>query len=336
MTFKRQQGIAILQVVGIIAVLLSIFGVIAAKQVRLQAKMQATDQLIQLQLIANSAEQIVLWELDVNRKDKQALVGTFPLVVEQDDPIEVLDANISYSIEQLDGKLNLNWLHKKHISQFDANLLEVMTAVAPDLFAAGIKNVNSWIDSEDTLDLSVAYSDEFIRSALELVDLTELLLLDDYSANLEQAKQYKALLSPHFVMLPKESKLNINAINESSTKLIHADIADSELMKVLAAVDFEKGAGVADFSALETLLAAALQPPANNQAQTDATPQAIIELKRDNFIFRSEYFKATILIDWALDEDSNIKRQYEVFIHRPIDQTKPIRIYRRQLLSYAG
>ena len=104
MHFKQrftQQGIAILQVVAVIAVLLSIFGVIAAKQIRLQAKMLATDQLLQLEQIMHSAEKIVLWELDVNRKDKQALVGTFPLIVEQDDAIELFDASISYGIEAL-------------------------------------------------------------------------------------------------------------------------------------------------------------------------------------------------------------------------------------------
>ena len=129
--------------------------------------------------------------------------------------------------------------------------------------------------------------------------------------------------------------------------MIHSGIADSELIKVIQAVDSEKGAGIVDFASLESLLVNALNPnnpPAtavdnaqNAQSNNNLQPTAdMITLKKENFIFRSEYFKAVIHIDWAIEEEKNIQRQFEIYIHRPMDIQKPIRIYRRQLLAHAG
>ena len=79
------------------------------------------------------------------------------------------------------------------------------TEPTPEAFQAAIKNVNTWVNDEDTFDLSVAYSDLFLRSGLPLVDISEIRLLADYSESRDQLQQYRALLDPHYALLPNKA-----------------------------------------------------------------------------------------------------------------------------------
>ncbi|BCE02362.1 type II secretion system protein GspK [Marinicellulosiphila megalodicopiae] len=343
---RNQKGVALFQVLVMITILIGIFGLILAKQVRLQGKLSTSITLMKFEQIELSAERLVLDFLQQDRLSiSQNTTGhDWPYLM--DKPLEnILGASIDFSIYPLDGLLNLNLLYnEKTINQYPFSAKEILAKSAifetensfnalqddwsgdnfSDPQTGEIKSAveledflleaSNFIQSSSNVGVNFDYDEpKYLKSGLPFADLSEILLVSDRT--IEQRLSLYNIALENFSILPANSKLNINEAPARVLSALHPSLNSgiiSEIIKIQDAGGFKS---VDDFINMPSM-----------QDFKEELPSSLLT-------HISEFFVARILITMPTDnEQDTIERMRDIFIYRPIDQSKPVQIYQRKFV----
>lgn len=240
---QKQKGIALIQVIIVVALVSVIAASLQFKQKLSSQKLSYNYQFLQLQQVTVGLEDFakeMLWldsqntELDVDTEDP-INAWQFPL----EEPQEVgylAGAFFNYQIEELSGRFNVNLLSMNgQARDRDINkklMLNMLTLLAiEDLDnSAFVEELYEWFDPNSSAQFRYSgLTPSYLPGATSMADLSELLLLESIN------KKHLEKLRPFLSARPVGSKLNINyaprEILFTLTPNITAEMVDEILNK---------------------------------------------------------------------------------------------------------
>lgn len=166
-------------------------------------------------------------------------VGPFPLGVGREGELE--SGSITMSLQDLDGKFNLNWLSDQ---SGDANIWlgrfqRMLSAMG---ISADIANeLRAWFNKESGVDYQyVNLEQPYLPSSVPMAHVSEMLLIQGVDRNIyEKLRPYVAALNP-------ASKLNINTAPVEVLRSLNDVLADSTIDRMVSEREAEPFESLSD------------------------------------------------------------------------------------------
>ncbi|WLD56647.1 type II secretion system minor pseudopilin GspK [Salinispirillum sp. LH 10-3-1] len=229
---QRQQGVALIQVLLVFALLMAIATQIAFRQGVAIATASYTTEYAQGQSWVQSTESLAKADLaiDFSSPLDPDYWGTWSPEYALDPELDIGTAQ--FRLLSLQGKFNLNWLHP------DANRPEAQEQLQRLLAAEGYEQawanrIADWFSSVSGAEFEYRLVRPGYRpSFLPLADASELRLLAPQSGALEPLD-----LGDWGAILPTWSKLDVTSASESAIRALHPDLGTEHWQALQSAID---------------------------------------------------------------------------------------------------